>query len=43
MKQFAEAYGFAHVTTSPYYPQANDQAEHTVCTIKNLLANSQDP
>jgi len=43
MIQFAEAYGFAHVTTSPYYPQSNGQAEHTVRTIKSLLANAQDP
>jgi len=43
MKQFVEAYRFAHVTTSPYYPQANGQAKHTVCTIKSLLTNSQDP
>ena len=43
MKQFAETYGFSHVTTSPYYPQANGQAERTVKTIKNLLANAKDP
>ncbi|XP_065891689.1 uncharacterized protein [Dysidea avara] len=43
MKQFAEAYGFDHVTTSPYYPQANGQAERTVRTIKSLLTNAKDP
>ena len=45
MKQFAEAYGFHHITTSPYYPQANGQAERTVYirTVKNLLRNAKDP
>ena len=43
MKQFSETYGFSHVTTSLYYPQANGQAERTVRTIKNLLANAKDP
>ena len=23
IKEFAEAYGFHHITTIPYYPQAN--------------------
>jgi len=27
IKQFAETYGFHHITSSPYYPQANGQAE----------------
>ena len=43
MNQFAETYGFRHVTSSPYYPQANGQAKCTVCTIKNLLQNVKDP
>ena len=43
MKQFAEAYGLHHITTSPYYPQANGQAERTVRTVKNLLRNAKDP
>lgn len=43
MKEFAEANRFQHITTSPYYPQANGQAEHTVCTVKNLLRNAKDP
>ena len=43
MKEFTEAYGFHHITTSPYYPQANGQAERTVHTMKNLLCNAKDP
>ena len=43
MKQFAETYGFCHITSSPYYPQANGQVERTVRTIKNLLQNAKDP
>ena len=37
MKEFAEAYGFYHITMNPYYPLANGQAECTVLTTKNLL------
>ena len=43
MKEFAEAYGFCHITTNLYYPQANGQAERTVHTVKNLLCNAKDP
>jgi len=43
MKEFAEAYRFYHITTSPYYPRANGQAEHTVHMVKNLLKNAKDP
>ena len=43
MKEFAEAYGFHHITTTPYYPRANGQAERTVHTVKSLLKNAKDP
>jgi len=41
MKEFAEVYGFHHITISP--PRANGQAERMVCTVKNLLKNAKDP
>jgi len=40
---FAEAYDFAHVTSSPLFAQSNGQAERTVQTVKNLLKESKDP
>ena len=43
MKTFASEYGFKHITSSPYYPKSNGQAERTVKTIKNLLEHSPDP
>ena len=42
MTEFAEQYGFSHVTTSPYHPQANGQAERAVKTVKKLFENSPD-
>ena len=36
-QEFCSTYGFIHVTTSPYYRQANGFIERTVQTVKNLL------
>ena len=41
-QQFAKAYGFNHVTSSPNFPQANGEAERAVRTIKTLLRKNQD-
>uniref|UniRef100_A0A3B5AY39 Integrase catalytic domain-containing protein n=1 Tax=Stegastes partitus TaxID=144197 RepID=A0A3B5AY39_9TELE len=35
-KDFATEYRFTHITSSPRYRQANDEAEHAVATIKGL-------
>ena len=36
-RQFAENFQFEHITSSPYYPQSNGEAERAVGTIKSLL------
>ena len=42
-QEFAKEYEFKHVTSSPYYPQSNREAERAVPTIKRLLKKSKDP
>lgn len=42
-KQFAKEYQFQHITSSPYYPQSNGEAERAVGTIKRLLNKEKDP
>jgi len=39
-KKFSKEWGFHHVTTSPYHPQANGLAEKSVQIIKNLLTKA---
>ena len=41
--QFAKEYNFKHVTSSPYHPQGNGEAERAVGTVKNLLKKEKDP
>ena len=40
---FADAYSFHHVTSSPRFAQSNGQAERTVQTVKKLLVEYRDP
>ena len=42
-QEFAKAYDFNPVTSSPLFPQSNGQAERTVQTVKKLLKESSDP
>jgi hypothetical protein len=39
-KHFAENYGFAHTTSSPYFPQANGEAESAVKIAKTILSSA---
>ena len=42
-RDFAKAYNFNHITSSPHLAQSNVQAERTVQTLKKLLKESSDP
>jgi len=37
LRKFSQEYDFKHTTTSPYYPQANGEAESGVCIAKKIL------
>ena len=41
-KNFAQTYGFEHVTSSPYWSRSNGKAEATVNDAKSLLKKSHD-
>ena len=41
-RQFAEAYHFTHVTSSPKYAQANGEVERAIPTAKSMLRKSED-
>ena len=41
-RQFAEAYHFTHVTSSPKYPQVNGEVERATHTAKSMLRKNED-
>jgi len=42
-EDFAKEYEFQNVTSSPYFPQANGEAESAVEIVKSLLGKCEDP
>jgi transposase InsO family protein len=41
--EFSQSYQFQHITSSPYYPQSNGEAERGVGIVKQLLKKEKDP
>jgi hypothetical protein len=41
-KSFLDKWGISYITSSPHYPQSNDQAESAVKVIKRLMEASDD-
>ena len=41
--EFAKAWKFQHITSSPGYPQSNGLAEKTVQTVKHMMNKSEEP
>ena len=42
-RKFSNNYLFKHITSSPYYPRSNGEAERAVATIKSLFKKEDDP
>ena len=41
-RNFAESWGFEHVTSSPHYPQSNGFIERSIQTVKRTLAKAKE-
>ena len=42
-RRFSREFQFEHITSSPYYPRSNREAERAVKTMKGLLRKGGDP